>query len=64
MTSPELKAKIKSIMRDMADEDLPDGAYWSILAERSGLGPAEQVMVIGIVAGDPEYFGIKEATDG
>ena len=54
--SERRKEKVRAVLGDMEQhfDDLPDGAWWGIAAERLGM---ESWELQEIVASDPEYFG-------
>jgi hypothetical protein len=51
------KEQVKAAMEDPSIQDLPDGAYWSLVHERLGLPYGR---VFKFIAEDPEFFGANE----
>lgn len=48
------KARVRQVINEVDDLDLPDGAHWALIHDRLGLEYGE---VFDIMAEDPEYFG-------
>lgn len=48
------KQRVKEVMDEVEELDLPEGAYWSLVHERLELEYGE---VFQIIADDPSYFG-------
>jgi hypothetical protein len=53
------KQRVKMVMDEVEDLDLPDGAYWCMIHERLGL---EYGDVFEYVSEDPEFFGYSQST--
>lgn len=49
------KERVKAVMDEVDDLDLPDGAHWALIHERLGL---EYGDVFDIIASDFAFFGI------
>jgi hypothetical protein len=54
------KQRVKHVMAEVDDLDLPDGAHWALCHERLGL---EYGDLFDILAADPEFFGITQIQD-
>ena len=54
MTSQRTKERLKQVMDDVEDMDLPDGAHWALINQMMNFdyGDAES-----IIAEDPDFFG-------
>ncbi len=48
--------RVKEIMDEVGNMDLPDGAHWALIHERLGL---EYGDVFQIIADDPDFFGAE-----
>ena len=59
MTKPS-KERIKEVLDEVEELDLPDGAYWAMVHEQLGLEYGE---VMDAIADDPDYYGYTEVTD-
>lgn len=51
------KERVKEVMDEVDDLDLPDGAHWAMVHERLGL---EYGDVFDYIAADPAFFGVNE----
>lgn len=60
MTRPT-KERIKEVMDEVDELDLPDGAHWMLIHEKLGL---EYGDLFPMLEDDPEYFGIEGADNG
>lgn len=56
MKQKPTKERVKQVIDEM-DDNLPDGAYWSIVHQKLGLEYGE---VFTIMSDNPDYFGLKE----
>ena len=54
MASQRTKERLKQVMDDVEDMDLPDGAHWALINQLMNFdhGDAES-----IIADDPDFFG-------
>ena len=58
MTKPPCvtKQKVKEVMEEVGELDLPDSAHWTLIHERLGL---EYGDVFSFIADDLEFFGVR-----
>jgi len=52
--SDPTKERVKEVMEEVDELDLPDGAHWMMIHERLGL---EYGDVFDIISTDPKFFG-------
>lgn len=57
MSNPS-KERVKEVLEEVEELDLPLGAYWALVHERLGF---EYGDVFEIIANDPDYFGYGDA---
>ncbi|WP_273785659.1 hypothetical protein [Brucella intermedia] len=50
------KQRIREVMNEVEELDLPDGAHWMMVHERLGLDYGD---VFEIISLDPEFFGCE-----
>lgn len=48
------KQKVKAVIDDVSELDLPDGSHWALIHERLGMQYGD---VFDIIAEDPSFFG-------
>jgi len=56
MAKPD-KQRVKDVMDEVAELDLPDGAHWMLIHERLGLRYGD---LWDFWEEDPEFFGVKK----
>lgn len=57
MTKPT-KERVREVMQEVDDLDLPDGAHWKMVHEKLKLPYGD---VFGYIADDPKFFGARES---
>jgi hypothetical protein len=48
------KERVREVMREVDELDLPDGAHWKMVHEKLGLNDGD---VFDYIADDPAFFG-------
>lgn len=56
--SKPTKERVREVMREVDDLDLPDGAHWKMIHERLELPDGD---VFDYIADDPAFFGARES---
>ena len=56
MSKRPSKKRVKQIMAEVDELDLPDGAHWMMVHERLGLPYGD---VFDYIAADPKFFGCE-----
>jgi hypothetical protein len=55
MTRPT-KDRVRDVIEEVNELDLPEGAHWMMIHERLGLNYGD---VFDYIAADPEFYGYK-----
>ena len=53
------KERVKEVMDEVDELDLPDGAYWAVVHDRLGINEWDTPNVYDYMAWYPDYFGLK-----
>lgn len=54
--SKPTKEEVKSVLEELEELDLPDGAFWAMAHDRLGLDYGD---VFDYISEDPAYFGYE-----